>query len=340
MDFGKRIKLSIIAAVICSILGAGLFLLLVPALRLITLTLIIICLAVFAVSLLLSFLLEGKAGKIRTPVFILVIVVSVITVFCFTIYNYGKTQVFYPNFNEEAYDELSDMKNSVVEISSDGLSGWRIPAASVNSDKPRNVIMYFGGNGEDSSGKILKILENEEYAFLYDKSDFIYIDYPSYGLSEGTISEDAIRDYALRAYDIVRSLDTTSTVTVFAYSIGTGPAVYLASTEEAEINSLVLLSPYYSGCDLFNNQLDIFHGPMSLLAAYRMPVYRYAEDVTCPVTVIASTDDEIIPMESSRNLFSELTSSSANFITVEGISHNDFWGDPFTLEALENALGG
>ena len=90
----------------------------------------------------------------------------------------------------------------------------------------------------------------------------------------------------------------------------------------------------------FNNYVDIFHGPFALLASYRMPVYSYASDVTCPVTIIASADDEIIPIESSRALFSELSQSNCNFITVEGVLHNDFMSDEQTLNSLRTAIGG
>ena len=49
-------------------------------------------------------------------------------------------------------------------------------------------------------------------------------------------------------------------------------------------------------------------------------------------------DDEIIPYESSRNLFSSLSSGSANFITVEGVLHNDFFSSPEVITAIMNCL--
>ncbi len=340
MTFGKRLKLSLLAGCLCTLLGSGLLLFLIPSIRTTALAILITCAAVFGLALLLVFLLEGKSAKIRVPVFTALVVVAVLAVSCVIIYNFGNSMVYHPAFDEDAYEELTEMKSSAVELSADGLSGWRIPAASVGDDKPRPVILYFGGNGENSSRKVLNILNNDELSFLYDRCDFIFIDYPSYGLSEGTVSESALRDYALRAYDIAVSLDTTSSVTVFSYSLGNGPAVYLASRDEADISNLVLLAPYNSGLDLFNNYVDIFHGPFALLASYRMPVYSYASDVTCPVTIIASADDEIIPIESSRALFSELSQSNCNFITVEGVLHNDFMSDEQTLNSLRTAIGG
>ena len=87
-----------------------------------------------------------------------------------------------------------------------------------------------------------------------------------------------------------------------------------------------------------NSVLNIFHGPLKLLVAYKMPVYRFAPGVRCKVTIIASADDEIIPISSSRALFTELTGSNADFITVEETGHNDMFEDENVLDALAGAL--
>jgi Predicted hydrolases or acyltransferases (alpha/beta hydrolase superfamily) len=205
---------------------------------------------------------------------------------------------------------------------------------------PRPVILYFGGYGEDSSRRTWYMISNSELSFMFDRYDHIYLDYPGYGQTEGVQSEESLREFALKAYDIVRNLETTESVTVMSYSLGNGPAVYLASSEGVEINELILLAPYNSGYDLYNSRFNIFYGPMRLLVAYKMPVYQYAANVTCPVTIIASSDDEVIPIDSSRTLFGAFTNASTNFISVEGIGHNDFWSDEEVLSDIEDCLEG
>ena len=337
MTVGKRIKTAAAGALLASLAGC-LVLLLASVLRSITVICLIICAVIFVIAFVLMHILEGKPSKVRIPVFIILAVIGICTVLSITVYDIGKKMVFRPNFSEDDYETLSDLKDEAVIIEADGLSGWRIPASAIPDDKPRRVILYFGGNGEDSSRKVLYILEHEELSFLHNTCDFIFIDYPSYGNSEGDLSEDLIEEFAVNAYDIVRSLDTTSQVTVLSYSLGNGPAVYLASREDADIDRLVLLAPYYSGYDLYNSVLNIFHGPLKLLVAYKMPVYRFAPDVRCKVTIIASADDEIIPISSSRALFTELTGSNADFITVEETGHNDMFEDENVLDALAGAL--
>ena len=128
---------------------------------------------------------------------------------------------------------------------------------------------------------------------------------------------------AAEAYKYASDLETTSGVIVMGYSIGTGIAVYTASQAETAPAGLILLAPYNSGYDLYNNALNIFHGPVKLLASYKMPVYKYAGKVKCPTLIVASDADEVVPIASSRKLFSEFSSANTDFVTVEGKLHND-----------------
>ena len=340
MDFKKRLKLAGGCAVASAFLVSFLFLFLSESLRSLAFTSFIAAAVIFVVCLILIFVLEGKPSKVRIPVFAAVIVAGMIALFSVTTYEIGVRMTFRPHFDEECYDELSDMEGKVEQISVDGISGWRLFATDVPADKPRPVILYFGGNGEDSSRKIDYLIKNNELSFLYSDYDFIYLDYPGYGLTEGSPGEESLREFALKAYEIVSSLPTTDAVTVLSYSLGNGPAVYLASSDEVEIRELILLAPYNSGYDLYNSVFNVFYGPMRLLVAYKMPVYQYASNVTCPVTIIASSDDEVIPIESSRELFSAFTGASTNFVNIEGVLHNDFWTEQTALEEIEHCLEG
>lgn len=338
MSFGKRLKIALLSALIAAFAGSILVLMLSASVRAIAVTVLIISAVLFGITLLVEFLLEGKPSKVRAPVFTLLVIVAVCTISSYTFYNVGKRITFPVSYDEEAYEELCEIESGVEEISSNGLSGWRLIATDVPEGEPRPVILYFGGNGENSSRRVLNILENEKLSFFYKTHDFIFIDYPTYGHSEGVLNERTLQEFTLQAYDIVTSLDTTSGVTLMSYSIGNGPAMYLASREDVDIDSMIMLAPYNSGVDLYNSYFNIFHGPLTLLVAYKLPSYRYAQDVECPVTMIATVDDEVIPVESSRALFASLSSGNANFITVSGIGHNDFYSSADVMSAVMNCL--
>ena len=323
MTFGKRVKTALLSAVIAALIGSLLFLILSEAVRTITITVLIMSAVIFGIALVVGFVMEGKPSKIRVPIYALLVVLSVIIVSSYMMYNVGKRITLPGSSDEDSYEDLCDLEAGVEQISSNGLSGWRIIATSVP---------------ENSSGKVAKLLDNEKLSFLYEYYDFVFIDYPTYGLSEGPLNESTLQDFTVQAYEIVSSMDTTSGITLMSYSIGNGPAMYLASREDVDIDSMIMLAPYNSGYDLFNSYLNIFHGPLKLLVAYKLPAYRYAQDVECPVTMIASVDDEVIPIESSRALFSSVSSGSANFITVNGIDHNSFFSSPDVIVAIMNCL--
>ena len=341
MTFGKRMKTALLGAVLALLLGSLVPILLAPSVRPIVLISLIASGVVFILAFIFCFILEGKPSKLRIPIFTFLVVVALCVVTSITVYNIGKRIAFPGSFDEDAYEDLQDLDDGSVELISAGeLSGWRIPSVSAEQDAPRPVILYFGGNGEDSSSKVWNLIKNDKLSFLIDTCDFVYIDYPTYGVNGGTVDVNSIKQFATEAYEAVISLPTTSEVILLSYSIGNGPASYLASMEETEISSMIMLAPYNSGYDLFNAHLNIFHGPLKLLCFYNMPCYRFARTIDCPVTVIASDADNVIPISSSRSFFAELSSSSANFITVNGVDHNDFFTDRVVIDAVAGALEG
>lgn len=338
MTFGKRIKIGLISGVLAAFLGSMIVFVLNESVRMIALGGLIMAAVIFGITLLAAYLLEGKPSRIRIPIFAFIVVVSVCGVMSYSLYTIGKRVSFPGSSDADAYEELCDMETGVVEINEGSLSGWRILATNVAEGESRPVILYFGGNGENSAHKVEAILGNEKLSFLFADYDFIFLDYPSYGNNETVLNENSLYQFTLDAYNYVNSLETTSGITLLSYSIGNGPAMYLASQEDVQIDSMIMLAPYNSGYDLYNANINIFYGPLRLLVAYKLPANRYARNVSCPVTMIASTDDEIIPYDSSRNLFSSLSGGAANFITVEGIGHNDFFGSPEVITSIMNCL--
>ena len=133
MDFKKRLKLAGGCAVASAFLGSFLS----ESLRSLAFTSVIAAAVIFVVCLILIFVLEGKPSKVRIPVFAAVIVAGMIALFSVTTYEIGVRMTFRPHFDEECYDELSDMEGKVEQISVDGISGWRLFATDVPADKPR-----------------------------------------------------------------------------------------------------------------------------------------------------------------------------------------------------------
>ena len=58
-----------------------------------------------------------------------------------------------------------------------------------------------------------------------------------------------------------------SKIVVFGFSIGTGMATYVAS--QREVNGLILLAPYDNALNLYNDNVNIFYGPIEKIRKYR-----------------------------------------------------------------------
>ena len=191
--------------------------------------------------------------------------------------------------------------------------------------------LYYG-NGMNASKTALMVYEdkNDIYKGFTEVTDMVIIDYPGYGVNDGVPSSDTLKEMALTSYDEAAPWATTSEVISFGYSIGTGPATYLAS--QREVGGLILWAPYANTYDLYNNYIDIFHGPFKLMVTYKMDNYKYIKSVTCPTLILATDTDEEVPYQSSRDLFTNSGSTVSDFVTIQGITHNDFWTNDKSLD--------
>lgn len=149
------------------------------------------------------------------------------------------------------------------------------------------------------------------------------IDYPRYGLSEGKTSDKTMFDAALKVYDYAITLDSVdkNNIIIMGYSIGTGVATYVAS--QRDVNGLILLAPYDKALSLYNDTLNIFYGPLKLLARYKFDSESYAKNVNVSPLIITSYNDEVINYTHSINL-SKSFNNVEEIIILEDITHNEY----------------
>lgn len=343
MSFGKKVLFCVASALLASSVAGFVLMLLTPQLRSLIAVICITALVCAGLFFGISQLLRDKEAKIRIPSQAGIVVVSLVVMFSSIMVNLAPLIVFPCNHDEEAYEELTELSESegsrVSEIRIDDLTGWRIRAKNAKEDDPRPVILCFVGNGMNSSHTSLRVFRDKEgeYSSFTSDTDFVCIDYPGYGISGGVPTDSSVKEMALKAYDEVSSWSTTSGVIAFGYSIGSGAAVYLAS--EREVAGVLLWAPYANTYDLFNNYLDIFHGPFKLLVRIRFDSEKCIKKVTCPVMIIASDTDEVVPYQSSRALFAAANGSASDFVTVSGIGHNDFWHSDKVLSNAYDFIG-
>ncbi len=298
------------------------------------LTIFLIVSVLMIVILKLSVLAQRTGKGIRILLRGVSLILALVALMSIGITLYAPSQMFYPNFDEKAYQQLEGRSDAIaVSIPTDQgtMAGWFLDNAEGSSP----LILYFGGNGENASTRILRLCQNEKTRAIFEGYDFAYIDYPKYGKSEGELSEEALYRYALDVYDHFSADSGVTGIVPMGYSLGTGMANYVASKRNVE--GLILMAPYADFYDMYNNTVDIFHGPMRLLVTVRLESVRFAEDIRVSPLFFASEADEMIPFASSERLVRAYPISPER-ITLKDAGHNDFWDREEVMIGIEEYL--
>src|SRR5476651_698671 len=151
------------------------------------------------------------------------------------------------------------------------LSGVLFPA-----DSSKGVILYLHGNtnGLDKWGNISKTYTSLHY-------DLFMLDYRGYGKSEGSIqNEDQLYNDVQEAYNYLKSIYPENKIIVLGYSIGTGPAAFLAANNHPK--ELILQAPYYSLADAMHHLRPSFD---TTKIAFHFNTYQFLKQTTVPVII-------------------------------------------------------
>ena len=287
------------------------------------LTAVIITVIIFALNFTLRCPEEFISKKINIKKWqkrfylILLLVINVSVIILSLTYAVQDRIIFY-NVNDPESREFLLEKPDYSEVmftSENGKTYHGMLFKQIDGTAP--LIIYFGGNGE-CSYQHMRLRDQRGY---YSGYNYMFIDYEGYGLNKGSPHYLNMYEQSLAVFDYASSLADTDSgrIIVMGYSLGTGCAVYLAASRPAA--GLILAAPYASGYDLYNNALPVFKGPFRLLVKQKLPSDQFARRVSCPVLIIASQTDEIIPFSSSKRL-SQLFSGSVDFMELDNVNHN------------------
>jgi fermentation-respiration switch protein FrsA (DUF1100 family) len=203
------------------------------------------------------------------------------------------------------------LAHETVEIATeDGikLHGWFVP-----SPAPRGVVLFFHGNAGNISHRLdsLKIFHDLNFSTLI-------IDYRGYGASEGRVSEQGTYRDAEAAWRYLteRRGVPASQIVLFGRSLGGAVAAYLASRHAPA--ALVVESGFVSVPDMAAVLYPWL--PARWLARIRFPTGEFLGAASCPVLIVHSRDDEIIPYDQGEALF-ERAGEPKQFLTLRG-DHN------------------
>ena len=210
------------------------------------------------------------------------------------LYLFQPAFVYYPLRNLAATPDRVGLAYRNVRLeAADGvaLHAWYLPHPA-----PRATLLFLHGNGGNISHRLEKLAIYHRLGLAV-----LIVDYRGYGRSEGKPTEaGTYRDAdAAWRYLTGRLGVEARDVVVYGESLGAAVAAWLA--ERHEPGALVVESAFISISAMGRHYYPYL--PAGLLARIRYPTLAYIEAVRCPLLVIHSPDDEIVPYSHGRALY-------------------------------------
>ena len=171
--------------------------------------------------------------------------------------------------------------------------GTRLHALHLRSAAQKGVILYFHGNVGDNGRSLYQVGGLRELGY-----DLYLVDYPGFGKSEGaTDRTDDLTTNFQTVYDRLLTEYPEDRIIVLGYSLGTGPASYLAARNQPR--ATVLVAPYTSLAAMKDRWFWMFP---DFLLKYDVDNARNLSRARGPVYVLHGTADELIPVAMGREL--------------------------------------
>lgn len=205
---------------------------------------------------------------------------------------------------------------------SENLAGFRFiapeggtPLAAIHLQAPPGAptMIYSHGNAEDIGQNIEIFQEWHSRGF-----GVIAYDYPGYGLSPGTPTEQSTQQAIRQVWDYaLASGIPPSSIVIVGRSIGSGPSVWLASSVDPA--GLVLISP------LKSTFTTAFPLPFPLFPGDRFPNHKRIRDIDTPLLVIHGENDRVIPVSHGKAIFETSPASRKSLVPIPNAGHNDLF---------------
>jgi fermentation-respiration switch protein FrsA (DUF1100 family) len=254
----------------------------------------------------------------RTLTSLLTIAASVYVLLSLALYLLQGKMVFLSNMPGRALTASPDMMGLEYEdvhlTTSDDerLHGWYVPAPD-----SRGVILFFHGNAGNISHRLDSIVIFHQLGL-----DTLIIDYRGYGQSSGRASEQGTYLDAQAAWSHLvdeRGIPTDQII-IFGRSLGGAIGAWLAA--EHTPAAAIIESSFSSGVDMARRLYPFL--PVRLITRLRYPVAEYASHMDCPVLVVHSREDEIIPFYMGQSIYAAVKQRKS-FLELRGDHNSGFF---------------
>ncbi len=251
---------------------------------------------------------------------IAIIVVGTYVVLAVWMYISQSRMVFQPAREVSVLPDQVGLDYEPVSLqTADGvkLSAWFVPA-----EDQKGVLLFCHGNAGNISHRLLSVQLFHGLAL-----GVLIFDYRGYGNSEGSPSEAGTYRDAEAAWDYLVKTRNVSpeSIIIFGRSLGGAVAAHLAKANKPR--ALILESTFTSAGDLGAHHFPYF--PVRLLSRFRYSAVEYVRQVSCPILVVHSRGDDIVPFRLGQRVY-EAAREPKTFLEIRG-DHNNGFADSGSL---------
>jgi len=210
-------------------------------------------------------------------------------------------------------DTVYNFSEPFEEVFIETSNGATLNALHFTHNNPKGIILFFHGNKGNLErwGNLVPYLLDYHYEVLV-------VDYRSYGKSTGKFNEALMYEDAISVYNFVKEKYDENQIVVYGRSLGATFAARVGAHFKPK--HIVLEAPFYSMKKAV--QFNFVASPTFLLQ-YHFKSYEDVPKISSPFTIFHGTNDETTSFDDSKELFKLASSSSKQFIALDGATHHD-----------------
>lgn len=196
----------------------------------------------------------------------------------------------------------------------DSVKAWRLRSA----DRRGPTVILLQGNAGNMSMMTGRMITMYQMGLTV-----VSVDYPGYGESSGRPSEEGAYQAAEALWQLVAADGVLpEEIIIYGFSLGGGVASWLAA--EHPPAALVLDSTFTRLRDVPSRHLPLLTPVFFLILGNAFDTQaRLARDIKCPLLVVHSPEDRVVPYELGRELFEAYRSGPKEMVAGVG-DHTDF----------------
>ncbi len=201
------------------------------------------------------------------------------------------------------------------------------------------TVVYFHGNAENLDALWVSNFLTVMQEF---KTNYIVIDYPSYGLSTGTPNQYTLVTAADKAIEWAKQTYPNNQIIVWGRSLGCGVATLATGQEQSLVSKLALTSAWTNFLAVAESVTSLASDlPQSWVSQNNYDSASVAPSIHLPVLMQHGTADTTIPFTFGQQLKTDFTSSpSVTFDAEQGLNHNNMFTSPTVWQQLNSFING